>query len=313
MSFPTVPDSTFIELVSENGPHATARKLGVSVRGVCARISRLELKTGKAIPRPERRSPLPVSVPGRLEFECKTGCIIVGGDAHFWPGIITTAHRALLKFIKAEKPKAVVMNGDIFDGARISRHAAIGWENKPSVIMELEACQERMGEIEEAAGKAHKFWPLGNHDSRFESRLAQVAPEYARVHGVHLSDHFSLWEKCWSVWVNDDVVIKHRYKGGTHATHNNTVSSGKTMVTNHLHSQKVTEWTDYLGTRWGVDTGCLAEPFGPQFTDYTEDNPRNHRSGFAVLTFDNYELLRPEVVRVVRPGVVDWRGKLWDI
>lgn len=308
-----ISEDQFKELVAEHGPYGAARRLEISARAVFKRLSNIERKTGEPVHRPDRRSPLPSKVPGRLEYDIKDGIIVVGGDAHYWPGIISTAHQALVRFIKSYSPKCVVMNGDIFDGASISRHAPIAWEKKPTVILELEACKERLGEIESVSEKADRFWPLGNHDARFESRLAQAAPEYSRVHGMHLADHFPHWEKCWSVWVNDDVVIKHRYKGGIHATHNNALWSGKSMITNHLHSQKVTPLTDFNGDRWGVDTGTLAEPFGPQFTDYMEDNPRNWRSGFAVLTFKDYRLLQPELVRVVKPGVVDWRGRLWPI
>jgi hypothetical protein len=48
---------------------------------------------------------------------------------------------------------------------------------------------------------------------------------------------------------------KHRMKGGIHAAHNNTLHAGTTMVTGHLHSVKVTPFSDYNGTRWDVDTG----------------------------------------------------------
>ena len=106
-------------------------------------------------------------------------------------------------------------------------------------------------------------------------------------------------------------MIKHRGpKGGVHATHNNTIAAGKTMVTNHLHSLKVTPYDDYNGTRFGVDTGTLADPNGPQFLDYSEDNPKNHRSGFAVLTFRRGVLMWPEIVAVVDKDHVQFRGEL---
>src|SRR5690606_7816291 len=114
-------------------------------------------------------------------------------------------------------------NGDAFDGASISRHPPIGWEERPTVIQEIEACQERLGEIEQAAGKARKVWTLGNHDMRFAARLASAAPEYAKVHGLRLEDHFPFWEFGWSCWINDDVVVKHRHRGGIHAAHNSTL------------------------------------------------------------------------------------------
>src|SRR5690606_36438850 len=130
------------------------------------------------------------------------------------PSTRTTAHRAFVRSGRGFQPKAVIRSGDALDGARISRHAPIGWENRPQVVDELEACKERMGEIERAAPNAKRFWPLGNHDGRFETRLATVAPEYARIHGFHLKDHLPYWQPCWSVWINDDVVIKHRFKSG---------------------------------------------------------------------------------------------------
>ena len=104
-------------------------------------------------------------------------------------------------------------------------------------------------------------------------------------------------------------MVKHRYKGGLHATHNNTASAGKTMITGHLHSAKVTPYTDYTGTRYGVDTGCIADPWGPQF-EYMEDNPRNWRSGFCVLTFHKGKLLQPQLALVHDPDHIDFQGAL---
>lgn len=47
------------------------------------------------------------------------------------------------------------------------------------------------------------------------------------------------------------------------------------------------------GRRYGVDTGTLADPDGPQFVDYLEASPTNWASGFAVLTFHGGKLLPP--------------------
>ncbi len=97
-----------------------------------------------------------------------------------------------------------------------------------------------------------------------------------------------------------------------HAPHNNTLWAGRTMVTGHLHSQKVQPITDYNATRWGVDTGCIAYPYGPQFIHYTESNPLNWIAGFAVFTFRGGKLLPPELVSVwshKRDEVV-FRGKI---
>jgi hypothetical protein len=154
---------------------------------------------------------------------------------------------------------------------------------------------------------------LGNHDARFEVKLAQVAPEFKDVHGVSLSDHFPDWTPCWSLHINDNTVCKHRYSGGAHAGYNNTVKSGRSIITGHLHSQKVTPYTDFNGTRYGVDTGCIADPHHDAFTDYTEDNSKDWRSGFCVLTYRNGLLLYPELVTVWDANHVQFRGELIEV
>lgn len=311
----TISDGDFSRLFHEGGAARIKKVTGMTERAVYSRRASIERRTGRQLKgpgfRPDRVTRVADEHPGRINVTIKNGIVLVAGDGHYWPGPATTAHRAFVKFCKDYKPSLVVMNGDAFDGSTISRHPPIGWEENPTVEQELEAVQERLGEIEKATFKARKIWPLGNHDARFETRLASVAREYAKVHGFHLRDHFPNWEPCWSVWINDEVVVKHRYKGGAHATHNNVVNSGKTMVTNHLHSLKVTPFSDYSKRpRFGVDTGCLADSNGKQFLDYSEDNPRNHRSGFAFLTFRDGQLLWPEVVHVFDKDHVEFRGEL---
>lgn len=315
MAAQKITDKDFVQLFEKYGPQETARRSGLHPRKVYERREYLERKYRRQITPPDKRRSTrrDISHPHRIELNIRDGIVLVGGDGHYWPGEASTAHRAFVKFCKDLRPKAVIMNGDAFDGANISRHPPIGWENNPTVEEELEAVQERLGEISSSTFKARKIWTLGNHDGRFETRLATVAPEYARIHGFHLRDHFPDWEPAWSCWINGNVVVKHRYKGGVHATHNNTLSAGMTLVTNHLHSLKVTPYTDYNGTRYGVDTGCLADPDGPQFVDYSEDNPKNHRSGFAVLTFHQGKLLPPELVHVLDREQVCFRGKVISV
>lgn len=246
----------------------------------------------------------------RLKETLKNGVALVFGDCHYWPGPASTAHRGLLYMIEQLKPKGLICQGDVVDLAAISRHPPIGWEKHPTVKEELDCANERMNEIRaEAPDKCFCVWNMGNHDSRFESRLAQVAPEYAFVQGIHLHDHFTGWDRAWSTWINDDVVVKHRWKGGDNAAFNNTIRSGKTTVTGHLHSGQVRPYTDYNGTRFGVDTGCIADIYGPQF-HYVEDNPRNWVSSFAVLTFRNGVLLWPELCTVFDKKHIQFRGEL---
>lgn len=306
-------DKDFVDVFEAHGPAGTARILGMAVRAVYLRRERLERKLRRPIKGPSTHNTTRDGLSAhsaRHHITVKDGIVLIGSDAHYWPGHVTTAHRALVHFVKREQPAAVIMNGDALDGARISRHAPIGWEGRPSLINELEATKERLDEIRKAWKGAKFIWPLGNHDGRFETRLATVAPEYADVHGVHLKDHIPDWVPCWSCWINEDVVIKHRWKGGVHATHNNTVYAGKSMFTGHDHMLKVTPFHDYNGTRWGGSSGTLADPYGPQFVDYTEDSPKNWAAGFLRLTFRKGKLMWPEVVRVIDKDHVDFRGEI---
>jgi hypothetical protein len=245
------------------------------------------------------------------------GTVIVFSDAHFWPNERTTAYKGLLWAIENLQPNAVINNGDAFDGASISRYPRIGWDSKPTVREELRACETALGEIEEYAKIARHnvklVWPLGNHDSRFENMLAQHAGQFEGVQGFSLKDHFPAWIPCWSCWVNETVVVKHRWKGGVHATHNNTVNSGTSFVTGHLHSLKVTPFTDYNGTRYGVDTGTLADIDGKQFVDYLEDSPVNWRSGFAILTIKDGKLIIPELVQKWSENNIEFRGEVINV
>jgi hypothetical protein len=324
MAAPRVSEEEFLELWKT---HQSAQKIAdiLEMRPdkVRKRRRRLEQKLNISLDssayqaQPYKHLSTQVQNDQRVTLGVENGTVIVFSDAHFWPGIHTTAYRGLLWAIRELQPKAVIANGDVFDGASISRFPRIGWDSTPSIIQELKACDLAMGEIEEAAKKARHnvklIWTLGNHDARFENRLAANAPQYEQVKGFSLKDHFPAWHPCWSCWVTDDVVVKHRWKGGIHATHNNTVNSGKSIVTGHLHSLKVTPFADYNGNRFGVDTGTLAETNGPQFINYLEDSPTNWRSGFAILTFKDGKLLWPELVHKWAEGQIEFRGNIINV
>jgi len=244
----------------------------------------------------------------RSDLTLTSGTIFVASDCHYHPGVESTAHLAFVKLIKKYKPEIVVMNGDVFDGATVSRYPRTGFDPQlpPTVKEELEAVTDRLHEIEKVSGNARRIWTIGNHDMRYEGKLAQNAPEYEGVQGFALRDHFPSWTHCLSLMVNKNIMIKHRYHGGIHATYSNTLKAGVSIVTGHLHRLQATIWSDYTGSRFGVDTGTLAEIDGDHM-GYGEDNPKNHASGFAVLTVKDQLLLYPEFCYVV-DGKAYFRG-----
>jgi len=251
--------------------------------------------------------------PANREFDLFSGSVIVSSDHHYWPDMVPVAHRALLKVIKIVKPRVKILNGDVFDGGSISRHLPMGWNQTPSPIDELHACQERVGEIEQALPKGcERWWALGNHDTRFERNIATKAPELAGLNGVRLTDHFPGWDICHSFWLNrtslDPVMVFHNYANGIHAGYNNAMKSGVTTVTGHTHSLECKPYSDLRGRRYGIQTGTIADLDGPQF-EYQGNRPSQACSGFVVLTFRDNRLLQPEICQVI-DGKAWFRGEI---
>lgn len=253
-----------------------------------------------------------MNISGLLTLKIQDGLVLVGSDAHYWPGPPTTAHRAFVELAKQLKPTYIIMNGDVIDGSTISRHPPIGWEKFPTVQEEIEVAQERLSEIAHASPHSSLIWPLGNHDARYNTKLAQMVPEYKGVRGTYLRDHFPQWIPTWGVELGGKhgAIVKHRFTGGSGAAGNNALKSGRTIVTGHLHRLGLRAVTDYTGTRWGVEGGMLAEAHGPQFRGYTENNPVDWQSGFVVLEWRKGNLLTPDLVPVIDKNHVQYRGEL---
>lgn len=297
-------------------PQRVADALRLDLRGVYARRKSIEERHGIVLDtltegyggRPK------VTVPKqgfRAISDNISGTVIIGGDLHAWPGERSVAFGAMVELIKELKPAMVIMNGDVFDGSRISRHPPGSWCQLPSVADELDAVKERLGEIEAVAPSGCPLiLPAGNHDTRFSSRLAMNAPEYIGVAGFDLADHLGQWQFCWSIWLNGHTVVKHRWHQGVHGAYNNVLKGGKNIFTNHTHRLQATMYADYTGLRWGVECGCLSS-FAPDNDKYSyaEDQPQNWSEGFVVANFDHTgRLLDPEFCRVL-DGTAYFRGE----
>jgi predicted phosphodiesterase len=310
VSEPKVSDEVFIETWRRlKSPQQVANEIGVSVRAVYARRDNLAQKYKIDLSSTAREDKqINTYLPDNRQValhEVQNGTVFIASDCHYWPDEETIAHQAFVKLIKDMKPQTIILNGDVFDGAQVSRHPPLMGTQTPTPKQEIEACQDRLHEISMASKNARKFWTFGNHDTRLFQKLAANTPELTDM--ISLFDYFPGWHTCWRVDINHDTVIKHRWHNGVHATWNNVLKSGKTLVTGHLHQLKVTPVTDYTGRRWGVDTGTLADIYGNQFT-YTEGNPVNWASGFVVLTYKDGMLLPPELCEVINNHAY-FRGK----
>lgn len=308
-------DVEFIALWKKFGnPTKVADHLGINVRNVFARRNRIQtahgidLATDKPITGLSTRVVKPND--GVRALADVSGYVVVFSDAHFYPGEYSVGLRALLRVIKDLKPKFVIANGDILDGASIHSHGPMGWDQPPTLKQELDAVQDCMGKIEKAAKGAVLMRTTGNHCLRFDRRLASNASEYRGIAGTSLKDHLPNWEVSWSIMINGNTMVKHRINGGIHSAYMNTLRGGISTVTGHTHLLEVKPWTDYTGRRYGVSTGMLADPVDAQFR-YAEDNPRPWCQGFSVLKYDDDGMLMPpELCEVVngrayfRAGVV---------
>ena len=322
-------DDVFIDAWNKlKSPTKVANQLKVSMRTVLARRRAIEARYGISLAsdNPKKNGPsnnaaraadkLAETRAKRYEVEMPIdlvdGVVMVASDCHYWPGVVTVAHQAFCKLAKALQPKLVVLNGDILDGARISRHPRIMWEQQPQLKDEIAAVQDRCAEIERAAARSAIIRTIGNHDARFENYLAANAPEFEEMTGCSLLDYLPRWRAGWAIHLNANTdawtTIRHRpVGGGVHAAYNSTLRAGVHYLHGHLHKLQVTPWGDYRGRRYGVDTGTLAEPKSPQFA-YTEAAPLNWASGFVVLTYHKGLLLQPELC-VVDGGVAYFRGQ----
>jgi hypothetical protein len=239
-----------------------------------------------------------------------SGSVIIGSDAHYSPGRVTTAHKAFCNVIAEFKSelRAVILNGDLLDGGQISRHGRIGWQKAFSVKDELEAVQERTGEIESVSGGLKLLRTQGNHDLRFDTRLSQQAPEYEGIAGFALADHLPAWHDSYRVDINDDTKVIHAVANGMHAAYNNVVKgAGYHVVTGHTHRLQSVQFRGFGKLRYGIETGMLADADQDEFHYLTGKNA-NWQSGFAYLTWRDGEMLYPEFAAVRDDGKCYFRG-----
>jgi predicted phosphodiesterase len=322
MSFKSsVSDEEFIRVWKKLGsPTLVGKHFGMNARSMIARRQSLELRYKIELPTFNSQREEKKTKPKKIELAAhnvrrgidvdKVKRVIVFSDAHF-TDTTTTAFKALLIMIKEFKPQVIICNGDAFDGQVLSRFPSINYDQKPTVLDELKACRYHLDEIakNKPAG-CRLIWTLGNHDMRYEAWLVNKVPEYSGVDGFSLKYHFPEWETCWSFWIGEDTVVKHRYKGGRTAGYSNLLAAGNTnIITGHTHVLACQPISNFQGTFWGVQTGCLADPMSSTF-EYCEDSPKDWRSGFVLLSFDQGRMLMPEMVMVSdeENGEFEFRG-----
>lgn len=149
MSAAKATDDQLIAAMQEHGSVSrVAQMFDMGPRTVHYRISSIEARRGIKL---REFSGLRHAARVRINrdtrpnpVELEDGIIIVASDCHYWPGDPSPAHRALVKLCGQLGPKIVVINGDEFDGAAVSRHSRIGWEKRPTVSEEVGSPDSRV-------------------------------------------------------------------------------------------------------------------------------------------------------------------------
>src|SRR3990167_7730762 len=105
MPAPKCSEAEFIEMFESLGAKGIAERLRMSEPHIYARRKSIERRLGRSINAPNdtyRKNLIydGVSHPGRIHFDIENGIALIGSDAHYWPDIVTTAHRAFVKFCK---------------------------------------------------------------------------------------------------------------------------------------------------------------------------------------------------------------------
>lgn len=237
---------------------------------------------------PDMPPPIDWTYPQRVITDIR-GTVLVGGDLHAWPGAPHPIWWAFCRLAYELQPAAIILNGDVIDGARVSRHPR-GRTNLPTLKQEIDAAQELLSFLPAAA---EQYWTLGNHDLRMAAYLANQAVDLDGL-VAPLDARFPEWKFAYSVVINGHTEVRHRFRSGIHAGRNNAVVAGRNMITSHTHALEGNSVIDRNGRHFGFEIGMLADPDGPQF-EYGEGAPSRHWPGFGVLTFnDEGELMPPE-------------------
>ena len=236
--------------------------------------------------RPKNPWKLPESEETKYDpYYIKEKKIAVLSDVHI-PYHSITALSAALDFIQAEKPSAILLNGDILDFYQLSRFGKD--PRKRSVAHELQAAREFLDVLAQFGAKI--YYKIGNHEERYQHYLMAKAPELLGVQQFELQHLLGLHDRGIEL-IGDKRIIKgndlnivHGHEFGQSIFSPVNVARGLFLrgkvsaMQGHNHS--VSEHTESnmngdIVTTWSL--GCLCE-LNPA---YLPINKWSH--GFAMI------------------------------
>ena len=138
MSAKKISDEEIIAAFEQYGsPQRIAEHFRVNVRKIYERRKNIErqheITLGSfAAPQKTIQQTLIPQNKRIIEHSVENGQVFIASDAHYWPGEVSVGHKAFVTLLKQYKPNTVIMNGDVFDGARTSRHEGLYKHETPT-------------------------------------------------------------------------------------------------------------------------------------------------------------------------------------
>jgi len=237
-------------------------------------------------------------------YQISQSKVLIISDLHF-PYQDNNAIRKAINYGKDQKVNCILINGDLFDFAGISRHEK-DWRQR-SVAQEFEAVRMFLNSLRKHFPKAKIVYKLGNHDERWEKWLFLKAPEIFDDPEFKLEARLKLGELKIDI-VKDKLPIKigkltvlhgHELAGGSGGVNPARATFLKTLdsvLVGHYHkTSQHTEASMYQEVFSVNSIGCLCD-LTPH---YMPINKHNH--GFAYVDHDiktgNYTLHNLKIIK----------------
>lgn len=302
--FKSTPSLTLAKKIYKENPESfknveAVRTLIRGYRGTIGAYMRKTMKTRvEYIPKELPKSHAEDFTP----YEISQSRVLIISDLHF-PYQNNEAIEVAIKYGVEKDVNCVLINGDLFDFATISRHEK-DWKFRPAKE-EIEAVNQFFDYLKDRLPKARIVFKCGNHDERFDKWMYHKAPEFLGIEEFTLAGYLRLAEKGIE-YVTDKRPVKlgkltvlHGHElngsGGVNPARATFLKTIDNVLIGHCHrSSQHTEPT--LGGDVIVTTsiGCLCGLY-PMFARV---NKWNHGFGYVDLDVKtgNYKLENLKII-----------------
>lgn len=296
--FKSTPSLTLAKKIYKENPESfkDVEQVRTLIRGYRGKIGKYMRETMKTrveyIPKELPKSHAETFEP----YEISQSRVLIISDLHF-PYQNNEAIEVAINYGIEKDVNCVLINGDLFDFATISRHEK-DWKFRPAKE-EIEAVNQFFEYLKDRLPNARIVFKCGNHDERFDKWMYHKAPEFLGIEEFTLAGYLRLAEKGIE-YVTDKRPVKigkltvlHGHElngsGGVNPARATFLKTIDNVLIGHCHrSSQHTEPT--LGGDVIVTTsiGCLCGLY-PMFARV---NKWNHGFGYVELDVKtgNYKL-----------------------